>query len=388
MAERRRGLGRGLGALIPSGPLDGAERPVDVFFPADGRADLPVVDHVVSPAGVVDPLDSDRDHQPGLDGEPGPTRVSAPDDLPADDGALVPVPGVRYAEIPVGAIAPNPRQPRQVFVDEELDELANSIREVGVLQPIVVRPVESDGEVARYELVMGERRWRAAQAADLMTVPAIVRLTPDGDLLRDALLENLHRAQLNPLEEAAAYQQLLEDFGCTQTELASRVSRSRPQISNTIRLLHLPPVVQRRVAAGVLSAGHARAILALPDADAMERLAQRVVAESMSVRATEEAVALDEGLPRPAVRRRPPQRSAPLGDLASRLSDRLDTRVRISLGQRKGRIDIEFASVDDLHRILGVLAPGDPDLVTDPSRESSGIDDARSASRLEVSAAV
>jgi ParB family chromosome partitioning protein len=272
---------------------------------------------------------------------------------------LVPVPGVRFAEIRVSDIHPNRKQPRAVFDEDDMAELVHSVREIGVLQPIVVRnSTETGGEP--FELVMGERRWRAVQAAGLETIPAIVRDTTDDDLLRDALLENLHRSQLNPLEEAAAYQQLLEDFGTTHEQLADRIGRSRPQVSNTLRLLKLPPLVQRRVAAGVLSAGHARALLALPDAAAMERLAQRIVAEGMSVRATEEAVALYQDPTKPTKNNipRPGARHERLDYLASSLSDRLDTNVKISLGVRKGRVSIEFASVEDLNRIMDVLAPG------------------------------
>jgi ParB family chromosome partitioning protein len=247
-----------------------------------------------------------------------------------------------------------------VFDEESLDELSRSIREIGVLQPIVVRPngAREDGSPA-FELIMGERRLRASAAAGLTTIPAIIRDTDDSDLLRDALLENLHRSQLNPLEEAAAYQQLLDDFGCTHEELAGRIHRSRPQISNTLRLLRLPPLVQRRVAAGVLSAGHARALLGLIDAAAMERLAQRIVAEGLSVRATEEAVALGGDEPaKPVVRRpRPGDRNATLDELAARLSDRWDTRVKIALGRTKGRLTVEFASVQDLNRILDAISP-------------------------------
>jgi ParB family chromosome partitioning protein len=272
---------------------------------------------------------------------------------------LVPVPGARFAELPIASISPNPRQPRQVFDEDALQELAHSVREVGVLQPVVVRAVDESDADPRYELIMGERRWRACQVAGLDTIPAIIRETSDDDLLRDALLENLHRSELNPLEEAAAYQQLLEDFGCTHEELASRIGRSRPQISNTIRLLKLPPLVQRRVAAGVLSAGHARALLGLEDPAAMERLAQRVVAEGLSVRATEESVALADGVPTKSRVKRPRAggQQPELAELAARLGDRLDTRVNISLGRTKGRLSVEFASVDDLNRIIGLLAP-------------------------------
>ena len=257
-------------------------------------------------------------------------------------------------------------------------ELVHSVREIGILQPIVVRPI-ADAELGattaerdpshqavgdelaeveiRYELIMGERRWRAAQAAGLTVVPAIIKATADDDLLRDALLENLHRSQLNPLEEAAAYQQLLDDFGCTQEQLAARIGRSRPQVTNTLRLLKLPPIVARRVAAGVLSAGHARALLGLSDGAAMERLAQRIVAEGLSVRSVEEIVAIGVAETKAAVRKapRPGNRRPQLDDLAARLGDHFDTRVAISLGQRKGKITIEFASVDDLHRIVDVL---------------------------------
>jgi ParB family chromosome partitioning protein len=287
-----------------------------------------------------------------------------------DTATLRPVPGARFLEISIDQISPNPRQPRQVFDSDELVELAASIREVGVLQPVVVRHLgaasstgEVEGQGSRYELIMGERRWRASQLAGLAVVPAIVRETGDDELLRDALLENLHRSQLNALEEAAAYAQLLEDFGCTHDELAKRIGRSRPQISNTIRLLRLPPQVQRRVAAGVLTAGHARALLALDDAAQIERLATRVVAEGMSVRAVEEAVAL--GGPQVAVpsarRPRPGARHPQLDEVSARLSDRLDTRVTITLGRRKGRLSVEFASIEDLDRILAVLdAPPEP----------------------------
>jgi len=275
---------------------------------------------------------------------------------------LLPVPGVHFAELPLGSIVPNPRQPRSVFDEDALAELVGSIREIGVLQPIVVRPAGPvDGEPT-YELIMGERRWRASQQAGLERIPAIVRETDDADLLRDALLENLHRSELNALEEAAAYQQLLDDFGCTHEELARRIHRSRPQITNTLRLLKLPPLVQRRVAAGVLSAGHARALLGLPDSAAMERLAQRIVAEGLSVRTTEEVVSLggDGAGPGAARRPRPGDRVRALDDLAARLGDRFETRVTIALGKSKGKLTVEFASVQDLNRILATLAPEDP----------------------------
>jgi len=255
-------------------------------------------------------------------------------------------------------VRPNPRQPRTVFDEEALAELVYSIREIGLLQPIVVRPVpDADADGPHFELVAGERRWRASREAGLERIPAIVRETADDDLLRDALLENLHRAQLNALEEAAAYQQMLDDFGCTQEELATRIGRSRPQVSNTLRLLRLPTPVQRRVAAGVISAGHARALLALDDTEAMDRLATRIVAEGLSVRAVEEIVAVGEADGRERARvARPRRPTAPgLTEIADRLSDRLETRVRIESGKSKGKVTIEFATLDDLRRIVDVI---------------------------------
>jgi ParB family chromosome partitioning protein len=271
---------------------------------------------------------------------------------PVQAGHQVPE-GSYFAELDITAISPNPRQPRSVFDEDAMEELVGSVREIGLLQPVVVRPTAPGA----FELVMGERRWRASQAAGLSTIPAIVRRTEDHDLLRDALLENLHRAQLNPLEEAAAYQQMLEDFGCTQDELASRIKRSRPQISNTIRLLRLPPTVQRRVAAGVLSAGHARALLAIAEPAGQERLAQRVVAEGLSVRATEELVAMGEtGTDETPRRREPREPPALASELAAQLSDRLDTRVRVEMGRSKGRIVVEFATAEDLRRIGDLIS--------------------------------
>ena len=261
--------------------------------------------------------------------------------------------GARLEELPVDSIEPNPRQPREVFDADALAELVASIRAVGVLQPVVVRETEP----GRFQLIMGERRWRACKEAELSVIPAIVRDTSDDDLLRDALLENLHRQQLNPLEEAAAYQQLLEEFGTTHEELADRVGRSRSHVSNTLRLMHLTPDVQRRVAAGVLSAGHARALLALDDPAAQDRLAARIVAEGLSVRAVEEIVAVgaDE---RPSRAPRAPRSQPPeLTAVAARLSDLLETRVSVEMGRRKGKLVVEFASVEDLERIIGQIAP-------------------------------
>jgi ParB family chromosome partitioning protein len=263
--------------------------------------------------------------------------------------------GAHYRDIPVSAITPNPRQPRRTFDDEALDELAESIREVGLLQPVVVRPAGS----GRYELIMGERRWRASQRAGLAEIGAIVKQTQDNELLRDALIENLHRQQLDALEEAAAYQQLLDDFGATHEELARKIGRSRPHISNTLRLLNLPPAVQKRVAAGVLSAGHARALLSLENPEAQDRLASRIVAEGLSVRAVEEIVALGgDDTPR----KRAPAGRQPVAPgllrLADRLSDLFETRVKVEQGRHKGKIIVEFATVDDLERIVKAMSPG------------------------------
>lgn len=396
MTERRRGLGRGLGALIPTEPAMGSvARPRDVFFrdqsPAGDRAtasggtdrearspetasyrpltgQVPVMTGSAAAADTIEHHESDAASASTPETTPGTTaEETVTTEAPADSESdtILPVPGASFALLPLDAIRPNARQPRQVFDEDELAELVHSIKEIGMLQPVVVRPVAghadpadpagSDDDVA-YELVMGERRWRASREAGETTIPAIIRSTGDDDMLRDALLENLHRTQLNPLEEAAAYQQLLDDFGCTHEELASKLGRSRPQISNFIRLLKLPPLVQRRVAAGVLSAGHARALLALPDAAAMERLAQRIVAEGLSVRSVEEIVALGGEPERPARRaQRGDARMPELDDLAAFLADRWDTRVSIAMGRRKGRMTVEFASVDDLNRILEAI---------------------------------
>lgn len=319
MKDKRGGLGRGLGALIPAGPT-AVDAPPTVVAAAD---------HVGGRGG-----------EPGVGGGPDQPHLVA---------------GAHFAELPIDAIAPNPRQPRQVFDPDEMAELVHSVREIGLLQPVVVRPVGG----GRYELIMGERRWRACRDAGLELIPSIVRDAGDDALLRDALLENLHRSQLNPLEEAAAYDQLLADFGCTHDELAHRIGRSRPQITNTIRLLRLPPSVQRRVAAGVLSAGHARALLSVDDPAVQERLAHRIVAEGLSVRAVEEIVALGDGdVPPKATRSRTRRAADPeLAEVADRLSDRFETRVRVDAGKAHGRISIDFASREDLARILALLDP-------------------------------
>jgi ParB family chromosome partitioning protein len=343
--NKRGGLGRGLAALIPTGPPPAA---APAAAPVPAPSEGPPQDHE---AGTASPSPSAA---PTVTLVPDPPRTAETvvrEDVVAD-GALG-VPGARLLELAVGDIVPNPKQPRLAFDDEALEELTHSVKEFGLLQPIVVRERPEGG----YELIMGERRLRAARAAGLDTVPAIVRDTTDDALLRDALLENIHRVQLNPLEEAAAYQQLLEEFGATHEELASRIGRSRSQVTNTIRLMKLPVKVQTRVAAGVISAGHARALLGLADADAQDALATRIVAEGMSVRATEEAVAMAAS-ERPTAKRRARNISAPgVEELGSRLSDRFETKVKIQIGRSKGKIVVEFGSVDDLQRIIGVMAP-------------------------------
>jgi ParB family chromosome partitioning protein len=312
MAAKRTGLGRGIGALIPTS--DSAARPVDVFFPNQGSM--------------------------------GSTSTATIE--------LVAVPGARLANLSPADIVPNAVQPRTEFDRDALDELVASIREVGVLQPIVVRPIA--GQSDKYELIMGERRLRATKELGLDTIPAVIKDTADEDMLRDALLENLHRSDLNPLEEASAYQQLLADFGITQEELAGRIGRSRPQITNTLRLLKLPAAVQTRVAAGVLSAGHARAILSTGDVDAMQRLADKIVNEDLSVRAAEAAASATPKPVRPKAN--PGRRQGHLDEIAERLGDRLNTRVKVTLGARKGQIVVDFATIQDLNRILGEL--GEP----------------------------
>ncbi|MEV4101228.1 ParB/RepB/Spo0J family partition protein [Nonomuraea sp. NPDC049649] len=309
MSQQRRGLGKGLGALIPTGPI------------VDGTGVMP-------PAG-------------------SPTTPEA---------GPKPVAGAYFKEVPVAAVVPNPRQPREVFDDERLEELAASIREVGLLQPVVVRPVGG----GQYELIMGERRLRACKRVGLKDIPAIVRNTRDTDLLRDALIENLQREQLNPLEEAAAYQQLLDDFDATHDQLAKKIGRSRSHITNTLRLLNLPPEVQLKVAAGSISAGHARALLGLSTHEEMIQLSKRIIAELLSVRAVEEIVALGavQAAPAKPRERQTPKPTAPgLTHLADRLSDHFETKVKVDLGRRKGRIVVEFATIDDLERIIGTMAP-------------------------------
>lgn len=416
MAEKRRGLGRGLGALIPQSTKNSgstekkvAEREVVPEVSQHSKAaalalaDEPMSEGLFemaheakpekprrapkheapeSPSEPVQPESNHADSTQDVSRETlkkksrvdmgaalrNTTLTRRPvdfffgEDVPVpgasgqEQSDLVPVPGAQFAELNVRDIHPNRKQPRTDFDEQDMEELIHSVREIGVLQPIVVRPSRERG-AEKYELVMGERRWRATQAAGLSTIPAIIRETDDEDLLRDALLENLHRSQLNPIEEAAAYQQLMEEFDTTQEQLAKRIGRSRPQISNTIRLLKLPALVQRRVAAGILSAGHARALLALSDQGQIETVAQKVVNEGLSVRATEELVAATSGAEEPKARKapRPQKHRERLDYIAEAFADKLDTSVKISLGARKGKMTIEFANVEDLNRIIRVL---------------------------------
>ena len=413
-ARKHVGLGRGLGALIPqaseqtphSAP-SAPSRPLDVFFPEGSSAgkrggsakDLlqpkrgttsskkkrPTMPSVEAAggrrgAGSRSGLGGGND---GSDSRQKAARVPAKDasvnevdkreeqDVSREtsvDLELLPVPGASFAEIAIDQIVPNTKQPREVFDEDDLKELSASIKEVGVLQPVVVRSIPAKGRSeklteflaekpeARFELIMGERRLRASELAGETTIPAIIRETEDGDLLRDALLENLHRAQLNPLEEASAYQQLMADFGATQEELAKRIARSRPQIANTLRLLKLPPSVQKKVAAQVITAGHARALLSLSTPEEMERLAERIVAEGLSVRTTEEIVRLGKAKATPRPRARQQRPLSQLGEsVVSALSDAYDTRVTITEGRKKGRIVIEFAGSEDLQRIADLI---------------------------------
>ena len=413
-ARKHTGLGRGLGALIPQASeqtLQNApsapSRPLDVFFPegsSAGKRGGSAKDLLQPKRGTasskkkrpsmpsVEAADGRRGSGSrstlggginGTDSRQKAARVHAKDSSVEEvdkreqqivsretsvDHELLPVPGASFAEIAIDQIVPNTKQPREVFDEDDLKELSASIKEVGVLQPVVVRSIPAKGRSeklteflaekprARYELIMGERRLRASELAGETTIPAIIRETEDGDLLRDALLENLHRAQLNPLEEASAYQQLMADFGATQEELAKRIARSRPQIANTLRLLKLPPSVQKKVAAQVITAGHARALLSLSTPEEMERLAERIVAEGLSVRTTEEIVRLGKvkATPRPRARQQRPL--SQLGEsVVTALSDAYDTRVTITEGRKKGRIVIEFAGSEDLQRIAGII---------------------------------
>ena len=413
-ARKHTGLGRGLGALIPQASEQTPQnapstpsRPLDVFFPEGSsagkrggsakdllqpkrgtasskkkRPSMPSVEAVGGRRGsgsrsALGGGINGSDSRKANSRVPAGAATVASHDAHADDNVsretsveheLLPVPGASFAEIAIDQIVPNTKQPREVFDEDDLKELSASIKEVGVLQPVVVRSIPAKGRSeklkeflaekpdARYELIMGERRLRASELAGETTIPAIIRETEDGDLLRDALLENLHRAQLNPLEEASAYQQLMADFGATQEELAKRIARSRPQIANTLRLLKLPPSVQKKVAAQVITAGHARALLSLSTPEEMERLAERIVAEGLSVRTTEEIVRLGKAKATPRPRARQQRPLSALGEsVVSALSDAYDTRVTITEGRKKGRIVIEFAGSDDLQRIADLI---------------------------------
>ena len=413
-ARKHTGLGRGLGALIPQASEQtphnapsAPSRPLDVFFPEGNSAGKRggSAKDLLQPKRATASSKKKRPSMPsveaaggrrgggsrstlggGINGSDSRQKAAS---VPAQGGSvkeadkreeqivsretsvdheLLPVPGASFAEIAIDQIVPNTKQPREVFDEDDLKELSASIKEVGVLQPVVVRSIPAEGRSeklteslaekpqARYELIMGERRLRASELAGETTIPAIIRETEDGDLLRDALLENLHRAQLNPLEEASAYQQLMADFGATQEELAKRIARSRPQIANTLRLLKLPPSVQKKVAAQVITAGHARALLSLSTPEEMERLAERIVAEGLSVRTTEEIVRLGKAKATPRPRARQQRPLSQLGEsVVSALSDAYDTRVTITEGRKKGRIVIEFAGSEDLQRIADLI---------------------------------
>ena len=413
-ARKHAGLGRGLGALIPqaseqtphSAP-SAPSRPLDVFFPEGSSAGKRggSAKDLLQPKRGTASSKKKRPTMPSVEAAGGRRGAGSRSGLgggnagsdsrqkaarvPAKDASvneadkreeqnvsretsvdleLLPVPGASFAEIAIDQIVPNTKQPREVFDEDDLKELSASIKEVGVLQPVVVRSIPAKGRSeklteflaekpeARFELIMGERRLRASELAGETTIPAIIRETEDGDLLRDALLENLHRAQLNPLEEASAYQQLMADFGATQEELAKRIARSRPQIANTLRLLKLPPSVQKKVAAQVITAGHARALLSLSTPEEMERLAERIVAEGLSVRTTEEIVRLGKAKATPHPRARQQRPLSQLGEsVVSALSDAYDTRVTITEGRKKGRIVIEFAGSEDLQRIADLI---------------------------------
>lgn len=416
MNDRRRGLGRGLGALIPSAPTapsapstepqeTGSTSPtaVPTVLPSDRGAAA----KAVGVASGQPPASTGEEPNPGDDvsretSSPGDQIEGQAGDQSGNQAETVP--DAYFAEVPVDSVRPNPRQPREYFDEDALAELVTSVREVGLLQPIVVRPVSAQipqqggaeaavagtagtsGAAApeQYELIMGERRWRACMEAGLSHVPAIVRAIEDQQLLLDALLENLHRAELNPLEEAAAYDQLLRDFSCTHEELADRIGRSRAQVSNTLRLLRLTPEVQPKVASGVLSAGHARALLGCEEPEAQRHLAHRIVAEGLSVRTVEELVRMeaDDGAPtKKTTKPRPGRRLAPdLEELSTRLSDRFETRVKVDIGRNKGKIVVEFASVEDLNRILDSLAPGESSAMGrggDSGRDAGDANDAR-----------
>ena len=392
-ARKHTGLGRGLGALIPQASdqtpqnaPSAPSRPLDVFFPEGSSAGKRggSAKDLLQPKRGTASSKKKRPSMPSVEAAGsrrgagsrsalggGAADTHADQDVSREtstDHELLPVPGASFAEIAIDQIVPNTKQPREVFDEDDLKELSASIKEVGVLQPVVVRSIPATGRSeklqeflaekpdARYELIMGERRLRASELAGETTIPAIIRETDDGDLLRDALLENLHRAQLNPLEEASAYQQLMADFGATQEELAKRIARSRSQIANTLRLLKLPPSVQKKVAAQVITAGHARALLSLSTAEEMERLAERIVAEGLSVRTTEEIVRLGKAKATPRPRARQQRPLSPLGEsVVSALADAYDTRVTITEGRKKGRIVIEFAGSDDLQRIADLI---------------------------------
>jgi ParB family chromosome partitioning protein len=366
LADKKFGLGRGIGALIP----DAQPAKADPYFadekqnsgePANAGALVGGDDakNGAYGAGTGNDAAGSGEQSPDFGTETRPIDVffgfSSPGGQAAgqsDNGGLLPVPGARFAHLLIDSIVPNPKQPRSVFEPEAFAELVHSVREIGVLQPIVVRQIDDRDGSPAYELIMGERRLRASKEAGLEKIPAVVRDTQDEHMLRDALLENLHRSNLNPLEEASAYQQMIDDFGITQDELAERIGRSRPQITNTIRLLKLPVSVQRRVAAGVLSAGHARAILGAPDESRMEYFANKVVNEGLSVRSLEELIGIDKPKKGKATIKQGGIVNG-LSEIADSLGDHLNTKVKVTLGKGKGQIVIDFGSIADLNRIVG-----------------------------------
>ena len=388
MSTRSR-LGKGLGALFPALPGEAlpsetptSETPLPETAPhgeakqpaaqagskpsgatrsgrktSGKRASMPSLDTIVHPSDMFFDTTLTQPAAPAPKAKEPEPKVSRETSEAEPEVELQPVQGGYLDELRLDAIVPNAHQPRTIFDEDDLRELSDSIREVGVLQPIVVRRLSP----SQYELVMGERRWRASKLAGLETIPAIVKTTSDNDMLRDALLENLHRVALNPLEEAAAYQQMIDEFGLTQQQLSKSISKSRPQIANTLRLLNLPVTVQKKVASGVLSAGHARALLALPTEEAMEKLADRIIGEGLSVRSTEEIVSMQVAASEQPKKRRTHAANPWVGSaIQQSLENRFDTKVSIKGTAKHGRIEIVFSSPEDMDRIMKLLVPEAP----------------------------
>lgn len=388
MSTRSR-LGKGLGALFPALPGEAlpsetptSETPLPETAPhgeakqpaaqagskpsgatrsgrktSGKRASMPSLDTIVHPSDMFFDTTLTQPPAPAPKAKEPEPKVSRETSEAEPEVELQPVQGGYLDELRLDAIVPNAHQPRTIFDEDDLRELSDSIREVGVLQPIVVRRLSP----SQYELVMGERRWRASKLAGLETIPAIVKTTSDNDMLRDALLENLHRVALNPLEEAAAYQQMIDEFGLTQQQLSKSISKSRPQIANTLRLLNLPVTVQKKVASGVLSAGHARALLALPTEEAMEKLADRIIGEGLSVRSTEEIVSMQVAASEQPKKRRTHAANPWVGSaIQQSLENRFETKVSIKGTAKHGRIEIVFSSPEDMDRIMKLLVPESP----------------------------